>query len=599
MTPQQLSFLVILAASFLLLLSERLRTDVVGVLIIVSLYCSGVLDSAQALSGFSSEPAITLAAVFVLGGAFHEAGVSRFIGAAVGRFAGQSASRILAVIMPAVALMSAFTHHVTTTAVMMPITLDLAHKRNVPASKLLMPLAFSASLGTTATIIGAPAFLIADEVLKQAGRPGLQIFSIAPIGITLVVVCMLYMITVGRWLLPSLHAGEQVGTRFRLDRYFTELTVVAESPFLHRSISEVEANSRYTFEVVGWMRGKQAQPRPYKDQRLQAGDVLLIRTTPEEIVSMSAEPGVALQPVAKYGSTAARAPSLAEEENLLVQAVVAPDADLLGRSVGELAFKERFGAIVVGLWRREGWLQERLAAIKLRAGDVLVLQSNPTALRRIAADSSFLMLMPLEGERRIRGKAGRTALIMLGTITLAATKSMRVEMASLAGALLVVLTGCISVRQAYRSIDSRIYVFIAGAIPLGVAMQWTGTADLGASTLQSHLSGLSQTAVLSLLFWVVAIATQFMSDAATTAIFAPVAVAVANRLGHPPEPYAVTVGMAAVAAFLTPIGHHGNLLVYGPGRYRFLDFVKVGTPMTLIICAVVVTMAPWMWPCIE
>ncbi len=597
MTAAQMSFLAILSGSFLLLLSERLRTDVVGVMIIVALYASGVLTSEQALSGFSSEPAITLAAVFVLGGAFHQAGVSRLIGAWVGKLAGQSATRILAVIMPAVALMSAFTHHVTTTAVMMPITLDLAHKRNVPASKLLMPLAFSASLGTTATIIGAPAFLIADDVLRQAGRPGLQIFSIAPIGITLVLLSMVYMMTLGRWLLPSLHASEADPTRFRLDRYFTELKVVAGSPFCGRRIAEVEANPRYAFEVVGWMRDQRPQPRPFGNQPLQEEDVLLIRTTPEEIVSMQAEAGVTLQPVAKYGSTAAHAPSLEAENNLLVQAVVAPDAVLLGRSVGELAFKERYGAIVVGLWRRDGWLHQRLARIKLQAGDVLVLQSSAAALARIAQDRSFLLLMPMEGERRVRGKAGTAGLIMFGAITLAATKTMHVEMASLSGALMVVLTGCISMRQAYRSIDTRIFVFIAGAIPLGVAMKQTGAADLGAAALQGSLANLPPSLVLTLLFWLVAIATQFMSDAGTTAIFAPVAVAVAQRLGHPPEPYAVTVAMAAVAAFLTPIGHHGNLLVYGPGRYRFVDFVKVGTPMTALICVVVVWMAPRMWPC--
>ena len=594
MTAAQLYFVAILAAAFVLLLTERLRTDLVGVLIIVALYSTAVLDGPRALSGFSSAPAVTVAAVFVIGAAIHQTGVSQVLGGYVGKLAGNSIGRALAVIMPAVSLMSAFTHHVTTTAVMLPVTLDLARERRIPASKLLMPLAIASSLGTTITIIGAPAFLICNDALREAGRPELQLFSIAPIGLSITLLSIIFMMTLGRWLLPTLQANEDAANRFRLDRYFTELTILSGSPFVRKTIAEVEQNPRFSFKVVGWVRDKERVRRPYGDQRLQTGDVLLIRTTPEEIVSIRQERGVQLHAVAKYG--AGPAASRKQQNDMLVQAVVAPDSDLLEHSLGELAFKSRYGAIVVGLWRRVGWLQQQLARIKLKAGDVLVLQGDADALNRIAADRSFLMLVPFVGEHRVRGKAGRAAVILAATIALAASGTMTVEMASLTGALMVVLTGCISLSDAYRHIDARIYVFIAGAIALGLAMKETGTADLVAIFLQEHLRDWGQHSVLLLLFVVVSIATQFMSDAGTTAIFAPVSIAVAKRLGMPPEPFAVTVAMAAVAAFITPIGHHGNLLVYGPGRYKFFDFVKVGIPLTLLIAAVVVLLCPVLWP---
>ena len=594
-THQQLIYLVILAVSFALLMTERLRTDIVAIMVVVALYSTGVLDAAGCLSGFASEPAITVAAIFVLGAAIHHTGVSQTMGAWVGRLAGHSVNRALVVIMPAVAILSAFTHHVTTTAVMLPITLDLSRERGIPASKLLMPLAISASLGTTITIIGAPAFLMADKALQQVGRPGLQIFSIAPIGLCLSLTGVLFMVTLGRYLLPSHTAPDEATNRFRLDRYFTELTILPGSPFLRKTVAQVENDPRYSFKVVGWVRNQQRIRRPYGEQQLEASDVLLIRTTPEEIVSIRQERGVELHAVAKYGHGLAPLDG-DDPAEMLVQAVVAPDSDLVDRTLGELEFKERYGAIVVGLWRRVGWLQQQMARIKLRAGDVLVLQGDPEALNRIAADRSFLMLVPFQGERRVRGKAGIAIAIMVATILLAALRIMSVEMASLTGALAVVLTGCISMRQAYRNIDARIFVFIAGVIPLGMAMEKTGTADLAAQFMQDSLTGWPQHGVLLLFFTVVAIATQFMSDAGTTAIFAPVAVAVAKRLGHAPEPYAVTVAMAAVAAFITPIGHHGNLLVYGPGRYKFIDFVKVGTPLTLLVAAVVIFISPLLWP---
>jgi di/tricarboxylate transporter len=590
----QIIYLVILVTAFGLLLTERLRNDVVAVGIIVALAVTGVLEPQQALAGFSSEPAIVVVAIFVLSGAIHQTGLAEIIGGWIGRLAGRSEVRALAVIMPAVALLSAFTHHLTTTAVMLPVTLNLARERGIPASKLLMPLSFAASLGTTITIIGAPAFLLASGVLQQAGQPGLGIFSIAPIGLALSAVGTLFVVLAGRFLLPANPEGEGGAERFRLDDYFTELTILPESPFLGKTIAQVRANGRYQFNIVGLVRdGVRLQGLPER-WPLAAGDVLRVRTSPEELVTISQEAGIELHPVAKYGSGSTRhEDDLAER---LVQAVVAPGSDLVGRTIGEADIRRRYDVIVVGLWRQHGWLHEALARTRLHAGDVLVLQGDQAALERVRTDPRFLMLVPFHGEPRLRSRAALAGAIMLATILVTVFGWLSLQIATVAGALAMVLTRCITARQAYRAIDGRIYVFIAGALPLGAAMQETGTSDMIAAQLHGSLGGLSQYLVLAALFALVAVLTQFMSDAATTAIFAPVALALATALGHSPTAYVVTVAMASVAAFLTPIGHHGNLLVYGPGRYQFADFFKVGAPLTLLVGAIVVTLAPLLWP---
>jgi di/tricarboxylate transporter len=579
-----------------MLLTERLRNDLVAVLVILALSISGALKPAEALAGFASEPAIVVAAIFVLSGALHRTGLSDLFGRWIGRMAGSSYGRALAVIMPAVALLSAFTHHLTTTAVMLPVTLNLAREKDIPPSKLLMPLSFAASLGTTITIIGAPAFLIASASLQQAGRPGLSIFSIAPIGLSLTLAGTLFMLLAGRFLLPAHKGAESGANRFRLDQYFTELAIRPDSPFLGKTVAAVEADPSYQFKVIGWVSQRRRVPRPFGDRQLEAGDVLLIRTTPEEIVAFRKETGVELHPIEKYGDQANQAEGEAEEiADLLVQAIVAPTAEIIGRTIAEVDFRRRYGAIVVGLWRKRGWIQQEMSRVKLRAGDVLVLQGDEQALGRVEGDAAFLMLVPFQGEAQPRRKATVAGLIMLATVLATALNLLTIEIAALAGAAAMVLTGCISPRQAYRSIDARIYVFIAGALPLGAAMQQTGTATLLAGWLQGAIGGWSQPLVLAAVFALVAVLTQFMSDAATTALFAPVAVALAGALGQPPEPYVVTVAMAAVAAFLTPIGHHGNLLVYGPGRYRFADFVRAGTPLTVVVGIVVVLLAPVIW----
>ena len=599
LTAPQLVLFAILLAAFVLLVAERIRNDVVAVLIILALAVTRVLEPAEALAGFGGEPAIVVAAIFVLGGALHQTGLSEMIGRGVVRVAGGSWARAILVIMPSVALLSAFTHHVTTTAVMLPVVLALSSARGLPASTLLMPLSFAASLGTTITIIGAPAFLIASGVLQRSGRPGLGIFSIAPIGLGISAAGTLFILLVGRVLLPRRKGGEDAASRFRLDDYFTELTILPDSPFLDKTVAEVAADPRYRFEVVGWVRNGRRMPEPFGPRRLAAGDVLLVRASPEQVVGFRHERGVELHPVEQYQADTKVAAAGGPDDDVagrLVQAVVAPGSDLAGRTIAQIDFRRRYGAIVLSLWRRESWIDQELSRIRLRGGDVLVLQGDEEALDRVARDGSFLMLMPFQAAPRLPRKAPLAAAIMLATIALASFGWLPLEIATLAGAAAMVLTGCITLGQAYRSIDTRIYAFIAGAMPLGTAMTKTRASELIAGWLRGALEGWSQFLVLLAIFAVVAVLTQFMSDAATTALFAPIAVALARGLGHAPEPYVVTVAMAAVGAFLTPIGHHGNLLVYGPGGYRFGDFVRVGTPLTVVVALIVVVLAPLLWP---
>ena len=590
LTGPEITFFVIATVACALLITERLRNDVVGVLIVLALAITGLLKPKEALAGFSSEPAIVVAAVFVLSEGMRRTGLSDLMGALIGRGAGHGPTRALAVIMPSVAALSAFTHHVTTTAVMLPVALKLSRERDMPASKLLMPLSFAASLGTTITIIGAPAFLIASALLQQTGRPGLGIFSIAPIGIALTAAGTLFMVLVGRALLPERQGSAEAGERFRLDEYFTELTVKPESDLVGRALDEVARDERYHVDVVGLVRDGRPRRR-FHGEQLEAGDVLLVRTTPEQLVSIRKEPGVELHPVTQYdpGAAGTNEEDLAER---LVQAVVAPASDLIGRTIAEVDFRRRYGALVLGLWRQQGWLDQELAQTRLRPGDVLVLQGDDESLGRVAADPGFLMMVPFQGEPRPRRRAPVAGLIMLATVVLAAVNAMSIEMAALAGAVAMVLTGCLTPAQAYRAIDSRIYVFIAGAIPLGMAMEKSGASKRLAGWLQAVVGDWTQLAVLLAIFAVVAVITQFMSDSATTALFAPVAIALAAGLGVAPDAFVVTVAMASVVAFLTPIGHHGNLLVYGPGGYRFADFVIVGAPLTVVCALVVALLAP-------
>ncbi len=604
LTTTQLTLLVILISASVLLLTERMRIDLTAVLIIVALAITGILSPEEALSGFGSEPAIVAATIFVISGAMYATGLSDRLGYWIGRLAGAGYHQMIAVIMMAVAVLSAFTHHLTITAVMLPVTLKLSQDHRVPASKLLMPMSFAASLGTTITILGAPAFLISDQLLKQAGQPGLGVFSIAPVGLAITVMGTLFILVVGRWLLPMRdgRGHELQEGQFQLDGYYTELSISEASTFVNMTLKEFDAECNGRFQIMGWLRHGHPRIRPYDRKRLKANDVLLVRTTPNELATIQQDPGFNLHPLLKYKNGANGADTDTEKENnkevseQLVQTVVAPGADFVGRTIGQVNFLERYDLIVVGIWRRRAWLRAELSRVRLREGDVLLLFGTAYAFERLRQDRSFLMLVPFHAEPFMRHRASMVGLIVVATVTVAALNILPVAIALLTGAVVMVLMRCITISQAYRAINVRIYVFIAGAIPLGLAMQKTGTAQLLADYLSTHISGWSPTIVLFLLFISAALITQMMSDAGTVALLGPVAISLAVALQHSPSAYVVTVAMAAVASFLTPIGHHGNLLVYGPGGYQFTDFIRVGVPLTLLVAVITVPLVQFIWP---
>lgn len=586
---QQVAFLIILAGGLYLFVSERLRVDVTAMLILLALVLAGVLDARQALSGFASEPAIIVAAVFVISGALAATGITERLGQWIGRAAGKSEWRGVAVLMPAVAALSAFTHHVMVTAMMLPIVLRHARQMDLPASRLLMPMSLAASLGTTLTLVSAPAFLLANDLIERTGADGLGIFGITPIGIALVLVGMAYM-QLARWLIPKRSGEQGEGDYLRLDRYRTELRVVKASRWNTRPLAELQKAFGGTFRMVGWLRDGVLRTDLAESSAVLAGDVLLVEAAADDLMTLHEDPGLELNAVARFGGAVT-----GEGQAQLVQAVVAPGSEFIGRTVRELDFSRRFHAVIAGLWRREGSVGLDLSDARLREGDLLVLWGKPARLAELSAHHGFLMLVPFAGQAQQRVRAP-LALVILGlTILAAVAEWLPVPLAFLFGAVTMVVTRCVGVEQAYRGIDVRIFVMIAGVIPLGIAMEQTGTADLLAGLLLHAVSGWSPLAVLLVMFTMAALLTQVMSDAATTVLLAPIAISLAQSLDQPPTPFVVCTALGAVASFLTPIGHHGNLLILGPGQYTFGDFLRIGLPLTLLIALVSGWMAQWLW----
>jgi di/tricarboxylate transporter len=348
--------------------------------------------------------------------------------------------------------------------------------------------------------------------------------------------------------------------------------------------------------VVDWLRDGARRPRQSGEARLQAGDVLLVRASPDEIASIEEEPGLDLHAVAKYGDepdAARKGPETGEKQ--LVQAVVAPNSTFAGRTVGDINFLRTLGVIVVGLWRKEGWIGEEVSQVPLQEGDLLVLWGRQQTFAELAAHRGFLMMVPFVARQRQRHRAPVALGIVAAVIVASAASLLPVQLAFLAGAVAMVVSGCLSVEQAYRGIDTRIYVMIAGVIPLGAAMEQSGTAALLAQQLLLVAEGWSPFSVLLLSFAAASLLTQVLSDAATVVLLGPVSMSLAAALGLPPEPLVVCTALGAVASFLVPIGHHGNLLILNPGQYTFGDFLRVGAPLTVLIGVTSAWLARALW----
>ncbi len=596
MDQSQIVFLIILAAALVLLMTEWIRLDLTGVFIVIALAATGILSPGEALSGFSSEPAILLASMFVLSGGLSETGLADRLGGFIGRLSGQNLSRAVLVIMPSVALMAAFSHHLMVTAMMLPVILGLNQTQNIPASRLMMPMAFAASLGTTMTVVAAPAFLVARSLLERTGEHQVGIFDITPVGIVLTLIGTGYILLFGRWLLPTRKGTTAEEDRFRLERYYTELVVLEDSPHVGKTMQDFRDEHEDRFQVVDWLRHGQSRGRPWRRKEIAEGDLLLVRASPDELAVLEKQQGLALHAVVRYGQ------EIPDEKkkhlpgsDRLVQAVVGPDSELVGRNIGSVDFLSRYGVVVVGLWRKRGFMRKELSKVQLKGGDLLVLWGDQKALDRLADNPSFLLLLPFSARDRKLGKGWLAALIMAASVVAATAGLLPVTIAFMTGAAAMVLTGCLSMKQAYESVDTRIFVFIAGAIPLGLAMEQTHTAALFAGWLSDLVSPWQPTWVLLALFLTASLFTQVLSDTATTILLGPIALGMSSLLDIPAPAMVFTVAMGAVVAFLTPIGHHGNLLVYEPGDYRFVDFVRVGTPLTLLLGVAVAFLAPIVW----
>ncbi len=578
--------LSLLAAAIVAFSIERIPVDVTTLLLLSTLVLSGTLTVEEAFSGFSNEIIIILAAIFVLSGALMKGGVVDYLGAAIHRLAGGSRTRVLLCVLPVTTLLSWFMNDTTTTAVLMPAVLGACRRSRVSPGKVLIPLAYASLLGGTCTLIGTSTNVAASGYMKSAGLAPLSMFELLPVGGTVAVAGILYLVFFGQRLLPRTEEASEEAYAVR--EYLSEVVVTPGSPLAGVALRDSPL-AELGVHVRAVLRGDLrigAAPRV----TLQEGDLLLVQARREALLEIKDTAGIEIRPDLTLGDRDAE-----EEVLTIAEALLLPTSSLAGRNLKELDFRRRYDVTVIAIYRRGHPLAARLAGLRLRAGDVLLLQGEPECFHLLADSADLFILEEMEHQPARRRKGLYTAGIFLAAVLAATLGWLPLPIAFLLAALGVIATRLLTMEEAYDLIQWRLLILIAGMTSFGLAMQKTGAASWLAGLIVTWVAPLGTAAVMLAIVGLTMLLTQPMSNAAAALIVLPIALTTAHRLGLSPRAFAILVILSASLSFITPF-EPSCLLVYGPGKYRFRDFVYVGVPLTALIITIVLLLVPVIWP---
>ncbi len=579
--------LTILAVALALFISERLRADLVSILVLLALALTGLLNTSEVFSGFSSPAVITVAAMFVMSAAATRTGIAAYLGRVLRAIAGGREWALILVIMLAVAMISAFINNVGAVALLLPVVMELSRQSKISPSKLLIPLAYGSMLGGVCTLIGTPPNILVSTIGTQYGLRPFELFEFAPLGVVLVLAGVLYMTLIGRHLLPVRRTQEI--TESMPKDYLTELVIPKDSKLITKRVSELGWRERGV-AIIEIHRGGRRILDIWRWTSLQEGDLLIVAGKAEEIFKLKDEFGVEIRPEREFTYPWHRAESIKRMEVIL-----APRSAFIGQTLADLDFHNRYGLTVLGIARHGTLLRGQLAHIPLEFGDTLLLQGPERRLAQVAREN-FILMQPMGFQPLQKEKAPLMLLIFGGVLALAAFGVLPISVAGVLGAVLMVLTRCISPEEAYKSIDWMVIFLLAGMIPAGIALEKTGAAHLLAELILKGIGSLGPLVVLGALLAFTSLITEVLSNAAAAVLLAPIAISLATQLGVSPYPFLMGVAVAASSSFMTPISHQSNTLVFGPGGYRFSDYVRVGAGLNILVWVVAMLLIPRLWP---
>ena len=600
--------LLILAAAMYGFVSERLAPDVTALLALLALLLTGVLTPYEAFSGFSHPATISVAAVLVLSAGVERTGALTYIARRLLTPLGNSELTLTVVIMVIISSISAFVNNTAAVAVFIPVVIEVCRRTGASPSRVLMPMSHAATFGGMCTLIGTSTNLVAHEFARSYGLRGFSMFELGKVGLPMLIAGFAYMLFVGRKFLPRTQPGDVLAMQLG-ERYLAELIIEPDSPWTGKEVNAEHFERDFDVDLIGVLRAGQVLPLGDPGLVFAPYDSLLVRGPLEHVLKLTSQNGLDLhRPKVFSGQRESEEQDAEEprveksaekkEENArpqLAEVVVLTTSGLVGRTLKATRFAERFDAVVLGL-RRRGEVNERPSITPLHAGDMLLVEGRRDALQALAETRGFLVVgTPARPEER-PGKLVITIVTLIAVVLVVSLGFLPIVTAATAGCAVLMLTGCLRPSEAYRAIDLSLVFILAGSLALGAALNKTGITTL----LADWLAGISATTgpyfILAGFFVLAVVVSELMSNSGTVALLGPITISVAAKMGINPMSLLAAITFGASAAFAMPIGYQTSLMIYGPGGYRFKDFIRMGIPLDLILALIALLLIPYFWP---
>lgn len=586
---QVVTVYIILFVAVVLFITDRVRTDIVGMLIISVLGLLGILEPKELLSGFSNPALVTIAAMFVLSAALMRSGLVAALGSKLTELSKGSPLRFLVLSLFAVCFMSAFINNTPVVVVFIPAVLTVCNRLGHSPSKFLMPISFASMLGGSCTLIGTSSNILVSSLSAEAGYGEIGMFEFSVLGGVIVVVGMLYLILFSQRLLPARTTIASTLTADDVKEYITQVRIGAESNMVGKKLADTPL-ADVGVRVAELIRGERIQ-RMDKESILEVGDILLIRGDLNKILELERKHEISISTDEKEGDAEVK-----RVEMTVFELMVAPDSRLIGRTAKDISFREEYDVSVFALQRRGRHHQRDITDLELRMGDILLVRGTMDALAQLRKRDEFILLEGAHDRVIERHKAPVALGTILMIVGLAAFGVFPISVLALAGAAILVLFKILTPRAAYRSIDWPVLILIAGMIALGNAMGKTGALDIAAEALVGSVGQLGPSVTLWCFYFMTAALSLMILNKPAAVLCTPLGILLATQLGVDGKPFIMAVAFAASTAMATPMGYQTNLLVYGPGGYTYRDFVSFGLPLNILVGVIACIMIPWLWP---
>lgn len=581
---------VIIAGALYLFTTEKLPVDLTALTIMVILMIFGLVTPTEGVSGFANSATITVMAMFILSAGIERTGIIHTLGRHIFRFAGNSEIRQLIIIAMIVGPISGFINNTAAVAIMLPMVLDLAKRAKTSATKLLIPLSFLSMAGGMLTLVGTSTNILASSVLTDLHYPPIAIFEFSKLGLIVLLIAVAYFALIGRFLLPDRKNIEGKKENSIESEFLAEIIVEKGSPLIGKTLKTTRFLEKYDARLIKIIHGDQSFIKDAAERILEENDIIVLFADEQRLIDLDKNEKDGVKLLLDFDETRRKLPNSGGQ---ILKVLVRSSTIFHKKSLAEIGFWRRFGAAVVGV-HREDMSGKRLANMKLDIGEIFLIKASKTAVAEIQKSADLMVIETVQQEFN-REKMWTALAIVVGVIAVSAFGLLPIMVSALAGIILMAITGCVDPREMPNTVSWDIIFLLAGIIPLGIALQKSGAADLVAGGLATVGGEIPPLALLMLFYLLTTLLTEIVSNNASVILIIPIAISVAEKLSYNPVAFALAVMFAASTSFLTPIGYQTNTMVFGAGNYKFSDFVKVGAPLNIILGITTSLLIAYFW----